>query len=113
MPDPDRLLTTLRQATQAFRATTGRSGHVIHLTGTSEVLAAGDLTFQYKAIRRMRDLMGHARAIVLVSHDLPTLAKMCDRLLWLDHGQIRQIGHVGQILAAYEKHMHGLLPKTA
>ena len=78
-----------------------------------EVLAAGDLTFQQKAIRRLRELMGHARAIVLVSHDLPILAKMCDRLLWLDHGKVHQIGEVDKTLAAYEKHMSSLLPKAA
>jgi lipopolysaccharide transport system ATP-binding protein len=78
-----------------------------------EVLAAGDLTFQHKAIRRMRELMGRARAIVLVSHELPILAQMCDRVLWLDHGKVRQIGPVKETIAAYQTYMRSLVPKAA
>jgi hypothetical protein len=43
MPDPDRLLTTLRRAIQAFRNTPGRSGRLIRLHDCAEVLVAGDL----------------------------------------------------------------------
>jgi hypothetical protein len=43
MPDPDRLLTTLRRAVQAFRATPGRRGRVVSLQGCGDVIVAGDL----------------------------------------------------------------------
>src|SRR5437773_2092872 len=43
MPDPVRLLRTLRQAEQAFRATPGRRGRLIALDDAAEVLVAGDL----------------------------------------------------------------------
>ncbi|HYT87660.1 MAG TPA: metallophosphoesterase [Gemmataceae bacterium] len=43
MPDPQRLLTTLRRAADAFRVTPGRKGHVITLTDCDELLVAGDL----------------------------------------------------------------------
>jgi len=43
MPDPDRILKTLQQATQAFRATPGRRGRLVELQDVTEVLAAGDL----------------------------------------------------------------------
>ena len=43
MPDPERLLTTLQRAVNAFRATPGRRGRVVDLQGAAEVLAAGDL----------------------------------------------------------------------
>src|SRR5438309_788046 len=43
MPDPNRLLLTLRQAAAAFRATPGRRGHLVVLDGAREVFAAGDL----------------------------------------------------------------------
>lgn len=74
-----------------------------------EVLAAGDLAFVEKARQRMRDLMQRARAIVLVSHDLKSLRTMCDRVLWLDHGQIRQIGPTAETIDAYEAYMKGLV----
>jgi ABC-type polysaccharide/polyol phosphate transport system ATPase subunit len=78
-----------------------------------EVLAAGDLTFQQKAIRRMRELMGRAHAIVLVSHELPTLAQMCDRVLWLDHGRVRQVGPVKETIAAYKEYMQSAVARAA
>ena len=78
-----------------------------------EVLAAGDMAFQEKARARMRGLMSKARAIVLVSHDLPVLATMCDRVLWLDHGKVRQIGPVEQTIAAYEGYMTSLASYAA
>jgi len=53
MPDPDRLLITLRRATQAFRETPGRCGRLIRLTGATEVLAAGDLHGNLENFRRL------------------------------------------------------------
>lgn len=43
MPDPDRLLNTIRQAVRCFRETPGRHGRLIRLEGAAEVLVAGDL----------------------------------------------------------------------
>jgi hypothetical protein len=51
MPDPERLLTTLRKATAAFRATPGRRGHVVALTDCDEVLVGGDLHGNLEAFR--------------------------------------------------------------
>jgi ABC-type polysaccharide/polyol phosphate transport system ATPase subunit len=73
-----------------------------------EVLSAGDMAFQTKAHARMRALMEKARAIVLVSHDLTTIANMCDRVLWLDHGRMHALGPVHETIAAYKDHMNAL-----
>jgi ABC-type polysaccharide/polyol phosphate transport system ATPase subunit len=73
-----------------------------------EVLAAGDMAFIEKARRRMRELMDRARAIVVVSHDIPTLAKMCDRVLWLHKGEVRQLGPTAETIAAYQRFMQEL-----
>jgi lipopolysaccharide transport system ATP-binding protein len=78
-----------------------------------EVLAAGDLSFQDKARARMRELMRKARAIVLVSHDLANLATLCDRVLWLEHGRIRQDGPAQQTIRDYEAFMKALAGKAA
>jgi ABC-type polysaccharide/polyol phosphate transport system ATPase subunit len=73
-----------------------------------EVLSAGDLAFQAKARERMRMLMSSARAVVVVSHDLPSLALLCDRVLWLDHGRARLIGPTDEVIAAYTEEVnHG------
>jgi ABC-type polysaccharide/polyol phosphate transport system ATPase subunit len=53
-----------------------------------EVLSVGDMAFQQKARQRMMDMMGKARVIVMVSHDLNSLAKFCDRGIVLDQGSV-------------------------
>jgi ABC-type polysaccharide/polyol phosphate transport system ATPase subunit len=66
-----------------------------------EVLSVGDMAFQLKARRRMRDMMAKAQLIVVVSHDLKALAELCDRGLWLDQGRIRREGPIDQVIEAY------------
>lgn len=55
MPDPDRLLRTIRCAIQAFRATPGRRGHVVHLQNATEVIIAGDMHGNFDNFRRLLD----------------------------------------------------------
>jgi ABC-type polysaccharide/polyol phosphate transport system ATPase subunit len=71
-----------------------------------EVLSAGDLSFQAKARQRMRDLMSNAQAVVVVSHDLGSLAMLCDRVVWLDHGRVQMIGPTGDVIAAYTQQVN-------
>lgn len=68
-----------------------------------EVLSTGDMAFQTKARERMRGLMSSARAVIVVSHDLTSLAMLCDRVLWLDHGTMRMLGPTEEVIAAYTK----------
>jgi ABC-type polysaccharide/polyol phosphate transport system ATPase subunit len=71
-----------------------------------EVLGAGDLAFQQKARQRMQDMMAKAQIIVLVSHDLDSLARLCEHGLWLDHGRVRAHGPMNQVIEAYTNHVH-------
>src|SRR6516162_9044104 len=57
-----------------------------------EVLGAGDMAFQIKARRRMQEMMARARLIVMVSHEMDAIARLCERVVWLDHGQVRKVG---------------------
>ncbi len=66
-----------------------------------EVLSAGDLSFQEKARDRMRTMMDRAHLMVMVSHDLVSLAKICNRAVWLDHGHMMMAGPTDQVVAAY------------
>jgi ABC-type polysaccharide/polyol phosphate transport system ATPase subunit len=66
-----------------------------------EVFGAGDMAFQQKAQQRMRDMIGRAKLIVFVSHDLGSVAKLCDRAVWLDHGRVCLVGPTRQVIAAY------------
>jgi ABC-type polysaccharide/polyol phosphate transport system ATPase subunit len=75
-----------------------------------EVLSAGDMAFQAKARQRMREMMSRARMVVLVSHDLTTLARVCDTGVWLDRGRVRMSGPVADVVSAYEEHVQGPAP---
>jgi ABC-type polysaccharide/polyol phosphate transport system ATPase subunit len=78
-----------------------------------EVLSVGDLAFQTKARQRMVDMMGKARLIVMVSHDLNSLASCCNRGVWLDHGCVRGDGPVNEIIAAYTAAVQGAPAQAA
>jgi ABC-type polysaccharide/polyol phosphate transport system ATPase subunit len=66
-----------------------------------EVLSVGDKAFKEKASQRMKEMMDRAQLIVMVSHDLDAIEKMCHRVVWMDHGRIRRIGRPAEIVAAY------------
>ncbi|HEY1376185.1 MAG TPA: ABC transporter ATP-binding protein [Gemmataceae bacterium] len=69
-----------------------------------EVLSVGDLSFQQKASQRIRAMMAQARLMVIVSHDLRSLQGLCTRVVWLDHGRVRQVGPPAETIAAYQAH---------
>jgi ABC-type polysaccharide/polyol phosphate transport system ATPase subunit len=75
-----------------------------------EVLSVGDMAFQQKAQERMREMMGKARLIVMVSHDLSSLARFCDRAVWMDHGRVRQVGPLPEVIDAYKASVIGAPP---
>jgi ABC-type polysaccharide/polyol phosphate transport system ATPase subunit len=68
-----------------------------------EVLSAGDLAFQCKARARIEQLLKHARLVVMVSHNLQAISELCDRVILLDHGRIRQAGPAAQVISSYEQ----------
>jgi lipopolysaccharide transport system ATP-binding protein len=75
-----------------------------------EILSVGDMAFQQKAQARMREMMGKARLIVMVSHDLSALAKFCDRAVWMDHGCVRHAGSLSDVIDAYKASVNGAPP---
>jgi ABC-type polysaccharide/polyol phosphate transport system ATPase subunit len=78
-----------------------------------EVLSAGDCAFQAKAQQRMQALISNAQAVVLVSHDLDTLSRLCNRVIWLDHGRLHKIGPALEVLDAYRWYMLEFIEKKA
>ena len=61
MPDPDKLLKTIRRATELFRATPGRVGGIITLNSAAEVLVVGDLHGNIPAFRKILDVAALAQ----------------------------------------------------
>lgn len=66
-----------------------------------EVIAVGDEHFQHKCLRTIGELQQKGRTIVVVSHDLPNVRKIADRVIWLEKGIIRMDGHPDDVLDAY------------
>ena len=67
-----------------------------------EILAVGDEAFQRKSRQRMLELMGGGTTVLFVSHSLDQVREMCDRVLWLDHGQVKMIGETKEVCDAYQ-----------
>lgn len=67
-----------------------------------EILAVGDAQFQEKSKRRMMELMGGGTTVLLVSHDIEQVKELCRRVVWLEHGRVREIGETKEVCEAYE-----------
>ena len=67
-----------------------------------EILAVGDESFQRKSRQRMMELMSGGTTVLFVSHSLEQIREMCDRVLWLDHGQVKMIGDAQEVCDAYQ-----------
>ena len=70
-----------------------------------EVLAVGDIKFQKKCLGKMGDVARAGRTILLVSHQLNQIRRLCQRVLWIDGGEIRRSGPTAEVVSAYEKEM--------
>lgn len=68
-----------------------------------EVLSVGDTQFQQKCLDRMENFKHSGTTIVIVSHSLGTLQTFCDRIMWLDHGEVQVVGEAGEVI---EKYVH-------
>ncbi len=66
-----------------------------------EVLAVGDEVFQQRSGERMDELISAGAAVVLVSHQLGQVLQRADRVAWLDHGRLREVGEPEQVVSAY------------
>jgi lipopolysaccharide transport system ATP-binding protein len=71
-----------------------------------EFLSVGDLAFQSKCLDRILELKRNGCAIVLISHNPDQVKELCDRAIWLDQGQIRQIGEPSLIVPQYVSQMN-------
>lgn len=70
-----------------------------------EVLAVGDVKFQKKCLGKMGDVARAGRTIILVSHQLNQIRRLCGRTVWIDSGEVRQIGPTVEVVSAYETTM--------
>src|SRR5215469_9803653 len=70
-----------------------------------EVLAVGDINFQKKCLGKMGEVAKGGRTVVLVSHQMNQLRRLCHRVVWIDDGHLRQEGNTHEVVSAYESAM--------
>ncbi|ENG0237716.1 ABC transporter ATP-binding protein, partial [Burkholderia multivorans] len=72
-----------------------------------EVMGVGDASFMHKAEQRLADLHSRAEIVVLAMHSNSEIRKVCNKVLWMERGQVRAFGDVEEILTAYEAETGG------
>ncbi len=73
-----------------------------------EVLSVGDEHFRIKSMEKMKQLITDKdRTVVIVSHDIETLKELCDTILWIHDGEMRELGEPETVLEHYLQAMNG------
>jgi teichoic acid transport system ATP-binding protein len=68
-----------------------------------EALGVGDKVFRAKSEERIKEIVAHAGTLMLVSHSLGEIARMCTRVLWVQEGKLVADGPAEEVLEAYAK----------
>jgi lipopolysaccharide transport system ATP-binding protein len=66
-----------------------------------EVLAVGDIAFQQKCLGKMREVTNEGRTVLLVSHSMATIRRLCKKSIWLEGGRIKALGASGDVIQSY------------
>lgn len=67
-----------------------------------EVLAVGDAEFQERCLERVAQAGRSGMSVLFVSHDMAAIARLCDRVLWLNAGSVVKIGRPEEVVAEYQ-----------
>jgi ABC-2 type transport system ATP-binding protein len=67
-----------------------------------EVLSVGDGEFALKSKKRMQEIITSGTTVILVSHDLTTVAQLANRVIWIEKGLIKMVGNPEQVIATYQ-----------
>ena len=69
-----------------------------------EILAVGDLTFQKRCLDRFARLRDEGRTVVVVSHDLDMIGRLCDSSVWINKGELASVGSSSSVLEDFISH---------
>jgi ABC-2 type transport system ATP-binding protein len=72
-----------------------------------EVLAVGDWRFKKKSKERILEFKKGGGTVLFVSHQTEEVKRLCDRVLWLDHGRMKMIGDPETVVGEYEREQAG------
>ena len=77
------------------------TAHIPDILLLDEILSVGDEAFQNKCLDRIAEFRQEGSTIIYVSHSMAQVAKMCQRVGWLDHGRMQMIGDPKTVIEAY------------
>ena len=66
-----------------------------------EILSVGDEAFQRKSRARMMEMMSGGTTVLFVSHDMEQIRELCNRVVWMDKGNVRMIGNADEVCSSY------------
>lgn len=69
-----------------------------------EVLSVGDFRFQEKCEKRIQNMIKKGTTIIIVSHDINLIERICNKVLWLDKGKIKKFGSSNMICNEYKNY---------
>ncbi len=70
-----------------------------------EVLSVGDVQFQKKCLGKMGDVARHGRTVIFVSHEMNSIRRLCNRVVWIEASRVRKAGDTPEVVADYEVQM--------
>ncbi|WP_181884449.1 ABC transporter ATP-binding protein [Neobacillus piezotolerans] len=71
-----------------------------------EILSVGDSNFQKKCYNKIEGFKNSGVTIIIVAHDLGTIEKICDRVIWMDKGVVREQGDPDRVVNLYTQYMN-------
>lgn len=82
----------------AFAVSTSITADILIM---DEWLSVGDGSFAERASKRLRELVDNSEILVVASHTRSLIEETCNKVVWLEHGVIKKVGSVGEILPEY------------
>lgn len=101
---PIRVYSSGMQVRLAFSVATATRPDILIV---DEALAVGDAAFQRKCFRRIEEFMGQGTTLLLVSHDIEGVKKICGKALYIAEGHLKMYGEAKDICDHYEKVLFG------
>ena len=71
-----------------------------------EILSVGDIAFQAKSEAKMMEMITGGTTVLYVSHSLEAIKKICNRVVWIEHGKVQKIGGI-EVCDEYWRFMNG------